>query len=146
MQRRTVAAAALVLVGLAGCSSPPSSAPAVPPGALPGGSALVTVDESKTITSGVVSCLPIGSWMRITIGDATAGVLITVDTTNELIAKSVAFNDFSGFTGSYWHDLQGDARVGMMDQTYAVTGTVGGSNADNPSFSTKERFTVKVAC
>jgi hypothetical protein len=146
MQSRTAAAAALVMVGLAGCSSPPSSAPAVPPGALPGGSALVTIDDSKMITSRVVSCLPIGSWMRITIGDAAAGVLITVDTTNELIAKSVAFNDFGGFTGSYWHDLQGSARVGVVDQTYAVTGTARGFNGDNPSLSTQERFTVNVAC
>jgi len=63
-----------------------------------------------------------------------------------LIAKSVAFNDFGGFTGSYWHDLQGSARVGVVNQTYAVTGTARGFNGDNPSLSTQERFTVNVAC
>jgi lipoprotein LpqH len=135
-----------MLLGLAGCSSPPPSAPAVPPGALFAGSAQVTIDDSNTISSRVASCLTIGSWTKISIGDSSAGVRITIDSTNQLTAREVAINNLGGFTGSYWDDLPGDGRVGMVDQTYTVTGAARGFSGDNPSFSTPKSFTVKVAC
>ena len=146
MQLRAVAAAALIVIDVAGCSSSPPSTPAEQAGALPAGTAVVTIDDTTTITSHAVSCLPIEYWTKITIGDASAGVLITVDSGNQLAAWTVAFNNLGGFTGSYLLDLQGDARVDVVGQTYTVAGTARGFNADNPSFSTEEGFSVKVAC
>jgi hypothetical protein len=42
--------------------------------------------------------------------------------------------------------LQGSARLGMVDQTYTLTGSAAGFSAADPYTRTMNDFTVKVAC
>jgi ipoprotein LpqH len=144
MQRRYATATTLVLLGIAGCSSAPPSGPNLPNGALPGGTAQITVNGNGTGRVGDVQCERIGKGLtEIKIGDDgnLTTVLITADS-----PKGIDFHDVAGFTGSYWQDLQGSARMDIVDQTYTLTGTAAGFNTENPYARTMNGFTVKVAC
>ena len=143
MQRRYTAATLLLLLGIGGCSSAPPSL-GLPNGALPGGTAQVTVNGSGTGVIHTVECQSIGKGLtKINIGDGSTRTTLLVDANTP---KGVAFNDVEGFTGSYWQDLQGNARLGMVDQTYTLSGTAAGFNTANPYTRTMNDFTVKVAC
>lgn len=129
---------------LAGCSSAPLSAPTLPDGALPPGTARVTVNGNDTGPIHDVECQSLGEgFTTITIGRRGTRTAVLVD---EDIAKGVTFNDVEGFTGSYWQDLQGNVRLSMVDQTYTLTGTAAGFNHDHPYTRAINSFTVTVAC
>ena len=145
MQMRT-ALVAVLLAGVAGCSTAPPPAPTLSAGAVPAGSAQMTVAATDPTTSHVVDCRSLGSLTTITVGDSATGVSVMLDNRNALSARSVAITNLGGFTGSYWRDLQGTAEVGMDGLTYTVTGTATGFNADNSGARTTEPFMVKVAC
>jgi lipoprotein LpqH len=143
MQRRSTAATVLLLIAVAGCSSA-SPGLELPAGALPGGTAQVTVNGNGTGQLRDVECESTGKGVtaiNIGRGGSRIAVLVGADT-----PKEVAFNDVEGFTGSYWQDLQGSARLTMVDQTYTFTGTAAGFNAEQPYTRTMNDFTVKVAC
>ncbi len=146
MPSRPIAAASLLVLGLAGCSSSPSPAPAPSAGALPSGTAKVAVNDNDVGTTHMVACQTLGSLTTITIGNPTAGITALVDNASTLTARSVTVNNLGGFTGSYWQDLQGSAQVGMVDQTYAFDGTASGFDTDKPSAITTGTFRIKVAC
>lgn len=143
MKRRYTPAAALLLMSIAGCSSATPGLE-LPAGALPGGTAQASVNGHGTGKLRGVACESIGKGLTaINIGNngSRITVLVGPDT-----AKEVAFNDVVGFTGSYWQDLQGSARLALVDQTYTLTGTAAGFNAELPDTRTMNDFTVKVAC
>ena len=146
MQRRYTAATLLILTGIVGCSSPPRSALELPNGALPSGTAQVTVNGNGASIIHDVDCQSLGNGLNeINIG--TTGARITVLVGEDAwTPKGVAFNDVQGFTGSYWQDLQGTARSGWVDQTYTLTGTADGFNTEHPYTRTMNDFIVKVAC
>jgi len=145
MQRRYTAATLLLLISVAGCSSgpPPLS---LPQGALPGGTAQVTVDGNTSGTIRDVRCESVGKGLTlINIGkpDNRVTALLGSDGRN---ATEVSFHDFGGFTGSYWQNLEGDVRLGIIDQTYTLTGTAAGFGGEHAHTRTMNDFTVKVAC
>lgn len=146
MQRRYTAAALLILLiplSISGCSSGPPALK-LPNGALPGGTAQVTVNGSAIGPIRDVDCESIGKGLtEIKIGstDSQITALLGADT-----PKAVAFNDVEGFSGGYWQGLQGSVRVDMVDQTYTLAGTAVGFNAENPATRTVNDFAVKVAC
>jgi ipoprotein LpqH len=143
MHRRYIAPTLLLLIGIAGCSSAPPALK-LPNGALPGGSAQITVNGNATGTLQAVACQSIGKGLtEISIGTTSMGTTMLVDSGTP---KGVTFNDVEGFTGSYWQDLQGSARLGMVDQTYTLTGTAAGFNTEHPYTRTMNDFSVKVAC
>ncbi|TAM65281.1 lipoprotein LpqH [Mycobacterium sp.] len=143
MQRRYSTALLFLLLGTAGCSSGPPAL-RLPNGALPSGTAQVTVNGNDAGQIHDVECESIGKGLtRINIGRAGARTTVLVGSGGP---KGVAFNDVQGFTGSYWQDLQGDARLAMVDQTFSLTGTAPGFNAEQPYNRTVNDFTVKVAC
>jgi ipoprotein LpqH len=144
MQRRYAAATALLIVGLAGCSSGPPPTPTPPNGALTAGTAQVTVNGKTVGATHGVECENLGrSFIIINIGRTGSQVTVLVIDDSP---QGVNFNDVDGFTGSYWQDLQGSARLGMIDQTYSLSGTAAGFNADHPHTRTTDSFNVKVAC
>jgi ipoprotein LpqH len=144
MQGRYVAAASLLVMGLAGCSSGPPKAPTPPNGALAAGTAQVTVNGKTVGANHGVECENLGrSFIIINIGRTGSQVRVLVD---DDAPKAISFNDVEGFTGSYWQDVQGTARLGMIDQTYSLAGTAAGYNADDPHIRTTDSFNVKVAC
>ena len=143
MQRRYIAPTLSMLVGVAGCSSVPP-APELPKGALPGGNAQITVNGNAAGPLPAVQCNNIGKGLtEITIGATAPSVVVLLDSH---AAKGVTFNGFGGFTGSYWQGLQGTARLGMVDQTYTLTGTAAGFSAEHPDVRTMSDYKVEVAC
>jgi lipoprotein LpqH len=138
-----VAAAALIAAGVGACSSSP---PASPPGALPPGTARVTINNRALPATTAVKCLPIASLTTITTGDTAAGVTALVSNETGLIAKSVSINDLGGFTGSYMEGLNRKADVSMTGVTYLIRGIADGFNADNPSMRTTGTFAIQIAC
>ena len=142
--RRYATATTLLLLGISGCSSAPTAAPNLPSGALPSGTAQVIVNGTGTDRIRDVQCESIGKGLtQIIIGNAGSqtAVLVAPDS-----PKGIAFHDVDGFTGSYWKDLQGSARLDMVDQTYTLSGTAAGFNAEKPYARTLNNFTVRVAC
>ena len=137
-------AAALVAAGATACSSSPSASPA--PGALPSGTARVTINARDLPATTAVKCAPIGSLTTITTGDTAAGVTALVSNETGLTAKSVTITDVGGFTGSYMNGLGGKADVSMAGRTYIIRGTADGFDTDNPSVRTTGTFAIHVAC
>src|ERR1700758_1268868 len=148
MQNRFVITAGLaVLVGIiAGCSSSTPAAPARPPGALPVGTAQVTVDAAAAATVAAVNCTQADSLVTITAGDNASGMTAVVDLASKPTVRSVSIHNLGGFTGSYWQDLGPVARVSTGTKTYQISGTADGFHVDAPSFRKTETFAIKVAC
>jgi lipoprotein LpqH len=144
MRRRYTMIVAVLLLGVAACSSAPPSGPTLATGALPGGTAQVTVNGKTTGSIPDVECANIAKGLtEIRIGSAGGQVRALVD---ENVLKGIAFHDVEGFTGSYWQNLQGVARLDMIDQTYKLNGTAAGFNGKDPFVRTVNGFNVKVAC
>jgi lipoprotein LpqH len=137
-------AVALIAAGIAACSSSPAASP--PRGALPAGTARVTINSRALPATTAVKCAPIGSLTTITTGDPAAGVTALVSNETGLIAKSVSINDLGGFTGSYMEGLDGKTDVSMAGETYVIRGTAHGFDTDNPSMRTTGTFAIQVAC
>jgi ipoprotein LpqH len=148
MENRFVTIAGLVILAgiLAGCSSSQPSAPSRPPGALPVGTAQVTVDSADAATIGSVSCNQSASLVTITAGDNAGGMTALVDLASKPTVKSVSIHNLGGFTGSYWQDLGSPAQVSTGAKTYEISGSADGFHTDSPSFRKTETFAIKVAC
>src|SRR5271155_497669 len=84
-------AAALIAAGIGACSSSPPASP--PPGALPAGTATMTIDDGALPATTAVNCMRIGSLTTITTGDTAAGVRAFVSNETGLAAESVSIND-----------------------------------------------------
>jgi lipoprotein LpqH len=141
---RTLLIVAAAVVVLAGCSSPPQTAPQ--PGTLVIGSAQVTVNDADAGTTDAVQCTTAGALTTITTGDDESGVSALVSNADGLVAKTVTIRNLGGFTGSFEADLQGDAKVTRTGRTYDITGSADGFDTDRPSFRSSGTFAVKVAC
>jgi ipoprotein LpqH len=137
-------AAALIAAGTAACSSSPPASP--PPGALPAGTARMTINDKALPATTAVKCAQIGSLTTITTGDTAAGVKALVSNETGLTAKSVTITGLGGFTGSYMKGLDSKGDVSMTAQTYIIRGTADGFVTDNPSVRTPGSFAIQVAC
>jgi ipoprotein LpqH len=137
-------AAAVMAAGIGACSSSPPASPA--PGALPAGTARVTINDKVLPATTAVKCAQIGSLTTITTGDTAAGVKALVSNETGLTAKSVTITDLGGFTGNYIKGLDGKADVSMTAQTYIIRGTADGFVTDNPSVRALGTFAIQVAC
>jgi lipoprotein LpqH len=112
----SVAATAMLVIGVAvGCSSGKAAPPR--PGVLPPGTAVLSVDGKDVGTTYAVRCESI-----------------------------VRFRNLDGFTGSYERELQGEATVAMTGPTYHITGAALGFNTAKPTELTAETFTINVSC
>ena len=139
MEIRHIAVAAAVLVaGLAGCSSQPP--------ALGGTTAKVTIDGKDTGNPHAVRCSQTGWAGTIETPDKTKGFTAVLDTGDTVSAKSVDFHDFGGFTGSYWADKIGKAEVSGVGGKYTITGSAAGSFTDNPSNAVTTTFRIEADC
>jgi lipoprotein LpqH len=142
---RGLAVALLSLGALVSCSDG-EPAVALPPDAVPPGTAQVKLGDSATGTSDAVVCTPVASSTIIKTGDNAAGTTSTVTNADTLAVASVDIRNIAGFTGSQWTGLQGDAKVHMSGQAYVITGTARGFTADNPSATAMQPFAITVSC
>jgi lipoprotein LpqH len=139
MDNRLVAViAAVVLAGVAGCSSPPS--------ALGGTTAKVTINGQSTGGPHAVRCSQTGWMWIIETPDDTKGFKAVVDTGDTVTAQSVDFRDFAGFTGSFWNGNIGDAEVTAAGGQYTINGSADGSFTDNPSNAVTATFRIEADC
>ena len=145
MYGRAVAAIAFVSLGIAACSSSSPARPDLPKGAVPAGTAQVSVGDHGARTMHDVVCQTNQSLTSIKIGSDSTAVTILVDNADGLTARSVDITGVGGFTGSYWRDVQGSASTRMVGQTYVISGSADGFRTDNPA-RTPQDFTITAAC
>jgi hypothetical protein len=141
----TVATALLV----AGCSTGNAAAP--PRGALPPGTAALSVAGKDVGTTYAVRCESI-DWMTRIHTDLhgssprTSGLSAMVSRVDTLTTDFVRLDDLDGFTGSYERGLQGEATITMTGPTYQITGAALGFNKSQPTRLRAETFTLRVSC
>jgi len=129
---------------LAGCST---TAPAAqPPGALPAGTAEVSINGADAGQTTQVSCSSAGTVTTITTGDDDSGTISAVDTSDGLRVQFAQVRNVDGFTGSYWDQLGPAAEAKMTGRTFQLSGTANGFEDNNASFRTSGTFSIRVAC
>ena len=138
METRHIAVAAAVLVaGLAGCSSPPA--------ALGGTTAKVTIDGKDTGNPHAVTCSQTGWAWTIETPDKAKGFTAMLGTGSDVTVKSVDFRDFAGFSGISWGDI-GKAEVTGVGGKYTITGSADGNFTDNPGKEVTATFRIEAHC
>jgi lipoprotein LpqH len=139
MDNRFVAAGAAVLVAAAaGCSSQPP--------ALGSTTAKVTINGESTGGPHPVRCSQTGwSWI-IETPDQAKGFKATLETGDKVTVQSVDFQDFGGFTGTYWKDNIGEAEVNSSGGKYTISGSADGSFTNNPSNAVTATFRIEADC
>jgi hypothetical protein len=141
----TVATALLV----AGCSTGNAAAP--PRGALPPGTAALSVAGKDVGTTYAVRCESI-DWMTRIHTDLhgssprTSDLSAMISRADTLTTDFVRLDDLDGFTGSYERGLQGEATITMTGPTYQITGAALGFNKSQPTRLRAETFTLRVSC
>ena len=136
--RRIAVAAAVLVVGLAGCGGQPP--------ALGSTTAKVTIDGKDTGNPHLVRCSQTGRAWTIETSDKAKGFTAVLDTEDTITAKSVDFHDFGGFTGTYWADQIGKAEVTGVNGKYTITGSADGSFTDKPSEAVTATFRIEADC
>ncbi len=137
--RYAAVVATIILAGLAGCASPPST--------LRPWTAQLTIDGNDIEINKAFSCTQTG-WTRIIdIGDKGAGMSAVIETGATVTAKAVRIRNLDGFAGSYWDGNNGTADASRNATTWTITGTIEGFNIDTPAVRRSTRsFTLKANC
>lgn len=139
-----IVAATMVVGGGVGCSSGPS-APKLRPGALPPGTAQLTVNDKDATTTGAVQCSTLRSLTTITAGNDTSGATMMVSNVEKPVVEFVRIRNVSGFTGDYDAGLGGEATVTMVGPAYHISGTARGFSSASVE-PTTEPFAMLVSC
>ena len=139
MKRRFPAAAALlVVVGVAGCSSPPA--------ALSNHDAKVIINGKATNALQPVTCNQTGQSWTIQTVDKEPGFTATIKLGDPLTAQAVDIRNLGNFTGTYWDDNLGKAQAKVSQGKFNVSGEAKGSFADKPNQSTMATFDITTNC
>jgi ipoprotein LpqH len=151
-----IAGAAIVVAGLAGCSSnksntsssSSSSAVTASASATTGAStAKVTIDGQDQNVNGTVSCVAAGGNVNIGIGDATTGIGAVISDADPPVVHSVGLGNVSGVTLGYSDAPgQGNAQATKDGKSYTIKGTATGVDMANPLQPVSKPFEVDVAC
>ena len=138
MQTRHIAVAAAVLVvGLAGCGGQPP--------ALGSTTANVSIDGKDTGNPHAVNCSQTGWAWTIETPDKAKGFTAMLGTGSDVTVKSVDFRDFAGFSGISWGDI-GKAEVTGVGGKYTITGSADGNFTDNPGKEVTATFRIEAHC
>ena len=143
--RAAVVAAAILAVGLAGCSSATKVA-APGPGEIANGTAKISVNGTDVGPVNGVACSFEQAFTTITTGDAKAGTTSVVNNIKGLAVNAVRIRNLGGVSGSYVEDLQGEAKLEQTGRTYTIAGRVAGYSTEKPGPRTDEEFSIQVAC
>lgn len=135
-----VAAGAVVVAGLTGCSSTKSgntssstssgaAAAAAPPGPQ------VIVDGQPQNVTGAVTCNTANNAVTIGIGDASGGVGAVVSTDNPPIVHAVGLGTVNGVALGFSDAAPGQANnagAAVSGKSYTIKGTASGTDMSNP--------------
>jgi lipoprotein LpqH len=136
----TVAATALMISGCSDKAATPA------PGVLPPGTAMLSIDGNDLGKTYSVRCQSIDWMTKIDTDLHASNVSAMLSNADTLKAEFIRFDDVDGFTGSYQHALQGEAKVTMIGRTYHITGAALGFNDAQPTRLKAETFAIKVSC
>jgi ipoprotein LpqH len=143
----SVAAAGMVVAGLAGCSS--KSNTSSPNTSSSSGSAeKVIVDGQNQNITGQTTCTPAGGNLNIAIGDPTNGVGAVITTANPPAVQSVGLGSVNGVTLGYAAAApnQGNVQATKDGNSYTIKGTATGVNMASPQQPMTKPFEMDVTC
>ena len=150
-----VAGAAIVVAGLAGCSSNKSttstttsaSKPATASASAGPSQAKVTIDGQDQGVKGTVTCATMAGNVNIAIGEATTGIAAVLSDASPPDVKSVGLGNVNGVTLGYESGVgQGNAEATKDGNTYHITGTATGVDMSNPIQPVNKPFEITVSC
>lgn len=151
-----VAGAAILVVGLSGCSSKSntsnsgtsSAGTSVSSGG--GGGAKttkVTIDGKDQNVTGSVVCTSAAGNVNIAIGGAATGIAAVLTDANPPEVKSVGLGNVNGVTLGYTSGTgQGNASATKNGNTYKITGNATGVDMANPMQPVNKPFEIDVTC
>ena len=144
-----IGGAAIVIAGLAGCSSEKKSETSgdTSSAAAAEGKSTVTIDGKDQAVQGTVVCSTMGENVNIAIGDATTGIGAVVSTGDSPTVHSVGLGNVNGVTLGFQENAgQGEATAEKDGSTYQSTGTAGGVAMANPMQPANTPFEIEVTC
>lgn len=141
-----VGGAAIVVAGLAGCSSSKSSE-ATQTAASGTGKAKVTVDGQDKPVQGNIACVTQGNTVNIALGDASGGLSAQLTTDDPPKVNAVALGSFNGQPLAVGPGA-GDATAEKDGKTYKIKGNaIAGVDMSNPMAGPmKKPFEIEVTC
>jgi ipoprotein LpqH len=138
-----IAAVAMVVAGLAGCSNNKSNT-----SSSSASTEEVTIDGQNQNITGQVSCTPAGGNLNIGVGDPTTGIGAVITTGNPPAVQSVGLGNVNGVTLGYSADApnQGNVHAAKNGNSYTIKGTATGVNMSSPQQPVTKPFEVDVTC
>ncbi|MDX1889664.1 lipoprotein LpqH [Mycolicibacterium sp. 050158] len=160
-----VGGAALVVAGVAGCSSgdksssgssssssssssassSASSSSAASTSAEANAATRVTIDGQPKDVGGTVVCANAGGNVNVAIGEAMTGIAAVVSEGDNPTVTSVALGNVGGITLAVGAG-QGDATAVKDGKSYKITGNAVGVDMANPLQPTKKPFELDFTC
>ena len=149
-----VAAAAIVVVGLSGCSSKEKSVSGgatVATGSASSASAgiqsaTISIDGQPKTINGQVVCATVGGNFRIAIGEQATGVAVMMAPDASRVT-SVGLGNVNGVVLGYQEGAPGGSATATKDgKNYTITGTATGIDMANPMQPMTKPFEIKVSC
>lgn len=142
-----LAAAGMVVAGLAGCSSK-SNTSSPNTSSSSGGAEKVIVDGQNQNITGQASCTPAGGNLNIAIGDPTNGVGAVITTANPPAVQSVGLGNVNGVTLGYAAAApnHGNVQATKDGNSYTIKGTATGVNMASPQQPVTKPFEMDVTC
>jgi ipoprotein LpqH len=145
-----VGGAAIVIAGLAGCSSDKKSETSgdTSSAASAQGKSTVTIDGKDQTIQGTVVCSTMGENVNIAIGDATSGIGAVVSAGDSPVVHSVGLGNVGGVALGFQENAgQGDAKAEKDGSTYKISGNATGADLANPMQGTVTKpFEIEVSC
>jgi ipoprotein LpqH len=139
MKRRFPAAAALlVALGVAGCSSPPA--------ALSNHDAKVVINGEATKALQPVTCFQTGRNWTIQTTDKDPGFTATLQLGDTPKPQAVDIRNLGNFTGTFWDDNIGTAQAKVNQGKFTISGEAKGAFADKPNQSATATFDITTNC
>lgn len=148
-----VAGAAILVVGLSGCSDKKSSSgggsSSAASSATNSGSSgtKVLIDGQDQHVSGTTVCTTAAGNVNIAIGGAATGIAAVLSDANPPEVKSVGLGNVNGVTLGYTAGTgQGKAEASKNGSSYKITGTATGVDMANPMSPVNKPFEIDVNC
>lgn len=143
-----VAGAAILVVGLSGCSSDKKASGGSSTASSGGTSGTkVTIDGQDQHVTGSTVCTTAAGNVNIAIGGAAAGIAAVLTDASPPEVKSVALGSVNGMALGYTSGTgEGKAEATKNGNQYKITGTATGIDAANPMTVAKKPFEIDVTC
>lgn len=146
-----VGGAAIVVAGLAGCSSdkkPETTVTSSGATAASGsGTTKVSIDGKDQDVKGSITCATMAGNVNIAVGEATTGIGAVLSDASPPEVKSVALGNVNGVTLGYASGVpQGSAEATKDGSTYTIKGTATGVDMANPLTPVTKPFEITVTC